>query len=188
MKRNLFVLLRIFCGAVPGALDDLYDWQARSGAAPGGRLAFKARCIGRLGALLGPAGSTDAATAAAGTALQLFVIARAMAAIGNGDRVGRFTASNLADGTVVLAIGGGPRAGIAVSGHRLRYTRAGRAGENEAAHAVMEFKDLSTARALFEGKVNALACVGKGDITMRGNLGMLDNVNRLLDRVAVYLG
>jgi hypothetical protein len=52
----------------------------------------------------------------------------------------------------------------------------------------MEFADYRLAHALFEGSTNALACVGRGDIVMSGNAGMLDNVNRLLDRVAEYLG
>jgi hypothetical protein len=51
----------------------------------------------------------------------------------------------------------------------------------------MEFSSMELARELFDGKVSALGCVGQGLITMRGNLGILDNVNRLLDRVAVYL-
>jgi hypothetical protein len=54
-------------------------------------------------------------------------------------------------------------------------------------HAVMEFSSLSLARQLFDGKVNAIACIGQGLITLRGNIGMLDNINRILDRVALYL-
>ena len=51
----------------------------------------------------------------------------------------------------------------------------------------MEFSSIELARDLFDGKVNAIACVGSGDIVMKGMISMLDNLNRILDRVALYL-
>jgi hypothetical protein len=51
----------------------------------------------------------------------------------------------------------------------------------------MEFENLKLARDIFDGKASTLGCVGNGLISMRGNLGMLDNINRILDRVALYL-
>ncbi|MDR3160625.1 MAG: hypothetical protein LBU28_03320 [Spirochaetaceae bacterium] len=119
----------------------------------------------------------------ASTVVLFFVIARTLSQIGNHDSIGRFTASNIADGTIVLSIAGGPQAAIRVTDHRLTTFRE----VPEHYHAVMEFASLDLARRLFDGKVNALACVGQGLISMRGNLGMLDNVNRLLDRAAFYL-
>ena len=53
--------------------------------------------------------------------------------------------------------------------------------------AYMIFESLELARDLFDGKVNAIACVGSGDIVMKGMISMLDNLNRILDRVALYL-
>ncbi|MDR2630066.1 MAG: hypothetical protein LBC60_03995 [Spirochaetaceae bacterium] len=119
----------------------------------------------------------------AGTIIMFFVIARTLSEVGNHDAIGRFTASNIADGTILLSIAGGPKAAILIKDHRLVTSRE--IPENY--HAIMEFESLSLARQLFDGKVNALACVGQGLISMRGNLGMLDNVNRLLDRAAFYL-
>jgi hypothetical protein len=124
----------------------------------------------------------------ASTTIMFFLIAQAVVQIGNHDKIGRFTASNLADGIVVLSIanyeGDTPlQAGIIVKDHALSLTREIPAHY----HALMEFSSLHLARELFDGKVSALGCVGQGLITMRGNLGMLDNINRILDRVAVYL-
>ena len=51
----------------------------------------------------------------------------------------------------------------------------------------MEFKGIKLARDLFDGKVNAVASIGEGTILMGGNISMIDNVNRILDRVALYL-
>jgi hypothetical protein len=124
----------------------------------------------------------------ASTTIMFFLIAQAVVQIGNHDRIGRFTASNLVDGIAALSIanydGEAPlRAGIIVKDHVLSLTREIPAHY----HALMEFSSLGLARELFDGKVSALGCIGQGLITMRGNLGMLDNINRILDRVAVYL-
>jgi hypothetical protein len=124
----------------------------------------------------------------ASTTIMFFLVAQAVVQIGNHDKIGRFTASNLVDGVAVLSVAGydgnAPlRAGIVVKDHRLSLTRE-IPGHY---HALMEFGSLKLARELFDGKVSALGCVGQGLITMGGNLGMLDNINRILDRAAVYL-
>ena len=43
------------------------------------------------------------------------------------------------------------------------------------------------ARDLFDGKVNAVACIGEGKIAMGGMVSMIDNMNRILDLVGLYL-
>ena len=122
---------------------------------------------------------------AASTTVMFFLIAQAVAQIGSHDKIGRFTASNIVDGTVVLSIAGAKplQAAITIQDHALSMSRV----IPPRYHAIMEFTDIRLARDLFDGKVSALGCVGQGLISMRGNLGMLDNINRILDRVAVYL-
>ena len=51
----------------------------------------------------------------------------------------------------------------------------------------MEFESIELARDLFDGNINAVACIGTGAIEMKGMISMIDNLNRLLDRVALYL-
>ena len=51
----------------------------------------------------------------------------------------------------------------------------------------MVFRDLQTARDLFDGRINAIAAVGMGQVRVCGMISQVDNVNRILDRVAVYL-
>ncbi|MDR0451682.1 MAG: hypothetical protein LBH15_01405, partial [Treponema sp.] len=125
----------------------------------------------------------DRAFFQASTTIMFFLISRAVAQIANHDKIGSFTASNVPDGTVLLSIAGGPQAAIGIADHRFSFSRA----VPESYHAVMEFGSMELARQIFEGKASALGCVGEGLITLRGNLGMLDNINRILDRVAVYL-
>jgi len=117
------------------------------------------------------------------TIIMFHLITRAVSQIGNNDKVGRFSASNIVDGTVVLSIHGASRAAIVIKDHHLTTTRE----VPEHFSAIMEFANLRLARDIFDGKVSTLGCVGNGLISMRGNLGMVDNVNRILDRVAVYL-
>ena len=56
-----------------------------------------------------------------------------------------------------------------------------------AVSARMEFGSMEIARDLFEGRRNSLACIGTGDIRLGGQVPMLDNMNRILDRVGLYL-
>jgi hypothetical protein len=126
----------------------------------------------------------------ASTTVMFFLIARAVAQVANNDKIGCFTASQIADGIVVLSIKTDKpdekplRAALCIKDHGFSFSRK----VPERYNALMEFSSMNLARRLFDGKVNAIACVGEGLISMQGNLGMLDNVNRLLDRVAVYLG
>ena len=43
------------------------------------------------------------------------------------------------------------------------------------------------ARDLFDGKVNAVTCVGTSQVRLSGMISQLDNINRILDRVSLYL-
>ena len=53
--------------------------------------------------------------------------------------------------------------------------------------AYMIFESLELARDLFDGKVNAVAAVGLGQVRVGGMISMIDNLNRILDRVSYYL-
>ncbi|MBE6669245.1 MAG: hypothetical protein E7601_03465 [Ruminococcaceae bacterium] len=117
------------------------------------------------------------------TSLMLYVIGGAVAQIGNNDKIGRFSASNIVDGTVCLSIKDGPAVYVAVNNHVM----TAHLEKNAEPRAVMQFADMHTARDLFDGNVNAMDCIGKQKITLCGMISMLDNVNRILDRVAVYL-
>ena len=117
------------------------------------------------------------------TTLMLYVIAGAVAQIGNYDEVGRFSASNIVDGDVLLSIKDGPQATVSAKDHVLSFRREGTAHPR----AVMEFASIRLARDLFDGNVNSMACIGRKEITVGGMISMLDNVNRILDRVAFYL-
>lgn len=117
------------------------------------------------------------------TELMLYVIGVAISQIANNDEIGKFTASAIVDGNISFSIKGGPAITIRCKDHRLITLKC----PCDNWRAQMQFENIKLARDLFDGKVNAVACIGKGYITMQGMISMLDNLNRLLDRVAVYL-
>jgi hypothetical protein len=120
---------------------------------------------------------------AVSTELMFSVMAQSLAQIGNHDKIGSFSASNMVDGDIELSIEGGPAATIRVKDHALATTLE----KPEKPRAVMHFTSMRLARQLFDGQVNAVACIGRGEIEMRGMISMIDNLNRILDRVSVYL-
>lgn len=117
------------------------------------------------------------------TTLMFYLISVAIAQIGNNDAIGQFSAGHIPDGTIKMSIKDGPAVGIVVRNHHLIALKK----SPEQYRAIMEFGDIHLARDLFDGKVNAIACIGEGTIVMGGMINMIDNVNRILDRVAVYL-
>ena len=117
------------------------------------------------------------------TSLMFYTIAVAIAQIGNNDEIGKFSADHMVDGDILMAIKDGPQATIRVRNHRLITVKQG----TDKPRALMEFDNIKLARDLFDGKVNSVACVGEGKIRMGGMISMVDNMNRILDLVGLYL-
>ena len=117
------------------------------------------------------------------TTLMFYVISVAIAQIGNNDEIGRFSAHHMVDGDIYLSINGGPKSTISVRNHRLLTIKKA----PDKYRALMEFSSMKLARDLFDGNVNSVACVGEGAIKMGGMISMIDNMNRILDLVGLYL-
>ena len=117
------------------------------------------------------------------TKLMFHLILSAIAQIGNEDKVGRASASYITDGAIKLAIGTEISLAVLAKGNKL--TAIHKACEDFTSY--MQFESIELARALFDGKINAVACIGEGKIRIGGMISQVDNVNRILDRVALYL-
>lgn len=117
------------------------------------------------------------------TKLTFYTISVAISQIGNRDPIGRASASYMVDGDVALSIKGGPAATIRVRDRHLVTVKKA----SETPRAIMQFESMELASALFKGEVNSLECIGRGTVEIRGMVSMVDNINRLLDRVALYL-
>ena len=128
----------------------------------------------------------DAAFFEKSTALMLRVIAAAVVCIGNEDAVGRASASYITDGAIRLVIDGKAPLTHTVICKEHKLFLSEKDGETPMT-SYMRFDDIRTARDLFDGRLNAVAAVGMGKVRVGGMISQVDNVNRILDRVALYL-
>ena len=117
------------------------------------------------------------------TVLMFHLIASAIAQIGNVDPIGQASASYIVDGNIKLAIGDNLALTLSAKNHALTAIHSA----PESFMSFMRFEDIKLARALFDGEVNAVAAVGEGKVRIGGMISQVDNVNRILDRVALYL-
>jgi hypothetical protein len=118
------------------------------------------------------------------TTFMLYLVAVAVAECGNHDSIGKFSAGYIPDGTICLAVKDGPAAAIVCRDHTLTAVKSRPAEWT----ALMEFDSMETARGLFDGSANAMDCIGSGSIRCAGLMSMIDNMNRILTRVGLYLG
>lgn len=177
--------------ASPAAFNRVVDGTAQPVPVSGfHRLGFLVQVFGPLTELLSrylrPSDEdlADPAFRATSTALTLHVAAAAAAQLGNEDRSGRFSAHLIGDGDVALEVTGELAYTLRARDHRLTFLPH----PSPAPRAALTFADLDTAGALLAGRVSAMACLGDGRMAMRGTVSMVDNVNRILDRVGQYLG
>lgn len=118
------------------------------------------------------------------TILTFYTISGAISALANSDSISMFTASSTVDGKVSMGIKDTCYATIVVKNHHFTTIKE----KANDPRAIMEFADIDLAYGLFTGTVSTIAELCKGNIYMAGMISMVDNLNRILDRVAAYLG
>ncbi|MFC9473010.1 hypothetical protein ACFTS5_12560 [Nocardia sp. NPDC056952] len=118
------------------------------------------------------------------TLLALHISAVAITVVGNEDVSGKFSAEHMPDGDFDLEVGEDIRYRLEVKDHRLRVDH----DLTGSPRAALRFADLGVAGAILSGQDSALACMCDGRLTMRGFVPLIDNANRILDRVGAYLG
>lgn len=118
------------------------------------------------------------------TILTMYTIGGAICALGNNDSVSKQSASYICDGDIQMGITDAVYVTIRVRHHKLELIKE----KPDTPRAVMEFKTIDLANGLFNGTASTMAELCAGNIYMSGMINMIDNVNRILDRVAVYLG
>ena len=117
------------------------------------------------------------------TLLTMYTVAGAISGLANSDSIAMISAGNTVDGDVSLGVKDKAQVTIRVKNHRFEtvYTAA------QNPRAVMEFADIDLAYGLFSGTVSTINEMCKGNIRLAGVLSMVDNINRILDRVSLYL-
>ena len=117
------------------------------------------------------------------TILTLYTIAGAISALANTDSISMISADYTVDGDISLGIKDSAKVTIRVKDKHFTTIKE----ECANPRAIMEFATIDLAAGLFAGKVSTINEMCKGTIYLRGMISMLDNVNRILDRVSVYL-
>lgn len=117
------------------------------------------------------------------TILTLYTIAGAISALANTDSISMISADYTVDGDISLGIKDSAKVTIRVKDKHFTAIKE----ECANPRAIMEFATIDLAAGLFAGKVSTINEMCKGTIYLRGMISMLDNVNRILDRVSVYL-
>ena len=117
------------------------------------------------------------------TIMTMYVIAGAVSALANYDSISQISAGNTVDGDIQMSIPDVASITIRVKNNKFQAIK--RASENP--RAMMEFADIDLAHGLFAGTVSTINEMCRGRIKLAGMISMIDNVNRILDRVSVYL-
>lgn len=143
------------------------------------------RLTDRLTALLRPNEEAlkDRAFFEESTILTMYTIAGAISALANTDPISRISASYTVDGEISLGIKDAVAVTVAVKDHHFTTIKE----RSKSPRAIMEFASIDLANGLFNGQVSTINEMCKGTIYLRGMISMVDNVNRILDRVSVYL-
>jgi len=117
------------------------------------------------------------------TLMTMYVIAGAVSALANYDSISKISAGATDDGDIQLSIEGYADVTFRVHDHRFTTIKSA----SPSPRATMSFADIDLANGLFTGQVSTMNEMCKGTLKLAGMANMLDNVNRILDRVAVYL-
>ena len=117
------------------------------------------------------------------TKLMMYVIGGAIAEIANNDPIGKQTATRIPDGEISMEIKNFAALTLIVNKGNITLKKS--ASTNP--RSKMCFSSVDVARAIFDGKMDTMAAVGDESLTMSGYLPMLDNLNKLLGKVALYL-
>ena len=117
------------------------------------------------------------------TLLTMYTVAGAISGLANSDSIAMISAGNTVDGDVSLGVKDKAQVTIRIKNHH--FETIYEAAKNP--KAIMEFADIDLAYGLFSGTVSTINEMCKGNIRLAGVLSMVDNINRILDRVSLYL-
>ncbi len=116
--------------------------------------------------------------------MMFYVIANALSVCGNYDDLGIASKAAMPDGEISMEITGVCYATIEMkNGKMTTYNR-----KSENPRAYMIFDSVETAKGMFDGSLGSMAALATGKLEMKGYIPMIDNLNRILNRVAMYLG
>lgn len=117
------------------------------------------------------------------TLLTLNVLVSASAQLASHDSISRASAGYIPDGCIRIAVGQDAEVWLAAKDSRLQVLHS----DPGKITASMTFASLELASDIFAGRANSVAAVGTGGVRICGMIPQVDNLNRIFDRVSVYL-
>lgn len=117
------------------------------------------------------------------TYLTAYAAFYAIACIAKYDHVGRQIAKKTEDGVIGIRVADKTLLSVVINRGGFSVVK----GEHDTPRAYMDFADLATASGILQGQLDTYACIGKGTLATSGRIPMLDNLNKLLNRVSYYL-
>lgn len=117
------------------------------------------------------------------TILTAYTAFYALAEIARYDAVGQQIAARIQEGALAITAGEKMALGI--------YSKAGQLetqlGMPEAPLAFMHFAEVKVLDGILRGTLDSYACIGRGLLSIQGQIPMVDNLNKLLALVPSYL-
>jgi len=133
----------------------------------------------------GAVGQASQGTEAFDLAVRLFLYAAiyGIKEVGENDPDMSQIIAALPDGTAEMRVlPDGPVAHVSVRNGRFSPVR----GKATGASVYMEFRDARVAMELFQGRLDAMAAIGRCDIVLRGLIPLVDGLSAIMDRLGTY--
>jgi putative sterol carrier protein len=117
------------------------------------------------------------------TQFTLTVAAFSLSEISKYDKRAKLTASHMSDGNTQLKVlPDGPSVYITIKNGEITANK----GIVENPDAIMEMQDYKKANDFLNGKSNSFKAIALGDVMIKGQIPMLDNLSLMLDKVNYY--
>ncbi len=117
------------------------------------------------------------------TILTAYVALFAAVQIGNYDEHLNELVETMPEGVILINVK--DSIGVSMASRKNKLIAA--VGKSKNAIAFMDFSNIDILGGILRGSIDTYACIGRGDVAVRGKIPMIDNFNKLLGSVANYL-
>lgn len=120
------------------------------------------------------------------TLLAFNAMVSALAVIANEDEIGKISAAHIPEGDIGIEIA--DVCALTLNVKKVDgVTKMSFVPSKSKSRARMVFDTIDTAKGLIDGKLDAMSCIGSGQIAMSGYIPMLHSLNNILNLVPKYL-
>jgi putative sterol carrier protein len=125
----------------------------------------------------------DPAIYKANTEMTAYTAFFALSEIANRDEMSRHNADTVPEGIIQVKVGNGPSVMVTKKDGRFSTEK----GLADDPRCILSFQNLETVHQVLKGKLDSFTAIATGEMEMKGFIPMIENMNPILDQVAVYL-